>query len=93
VVQQVAPEAQEARFLIGRNATGLGFVRLTTDSGRELRWDRARLESAHELGEAWQENLEDQFIDEVEALPGDRVDIKLHAREVANLPGRHAVSR
>jgi hypothetical protein len=73
VLLQVAPEAQEARFLIGRTATGLGFVRLTTESRRELRWDRASLESAHELGEDWWENIEDQFIDEADAAPGDLV--------------------
>jgi hypothetical protein len=87
ILAQVAPEAPEARFLIGRGETGLGFVRLTTDSGRELRWGRAHLESAHELGEDWWENLEDQFIDETEANPGDCVVIHLPTREVAYLPG------
>jgi hypothetical protein len=90
---QVAPEAQEARFLIGRTATGMAFVRLTTDAGRELRWDRASLVSAHELGEDWCDNLEDQFIDEAEADPGDSVVIHLHTRDVAYLPDSHAASR
>jgi hypothetical protein len=52
-----------------------------------LRWDRASLESAHELGEDWWENREDQFIDEAEARPGDLVAIKPHTREVAYLTG------
>jgi hypothetical protein len=89
IVLQVAPVAQEARFLIARTATGLGFVGLTTDAGRELRWDRTRLESAHELGEDWWDSLEDQFIDEAEAQPGDSVVINLLTREVTYLHGRH----
>jgi hypothetical protein len=92
VLLQVAPDAQEARFLIGRTATGLGFVRLSTDGGRELRWDRASLESAHELGEDWRENLEDQFIDEAETIPGDTVVVSLRTREVTYQSDRHATS-
>jgi hypothetical protein len=93
ILAQVAPEAKEARFLIDQTETGLGFVRLTTEAGRELRWDRARLESAHELGEDWWTNLEDQCIDETEAMPGDTVVIYLNRREAAFLPARHATSR
>jgi hypothetical protein len=92
LVLQVAPDAQEARFLVGRTATGLGFVRLTTEAGRKLRWDRASLESAHELGEDWWTNLEDQFIDEAEAIPGDTVVVSLRTREVAYQSDRHATS-
>jgi hypothetical protein len=47
---RVAPEAQEARFLIGSGETGLGIVRVTRETGRELRWDRAQIVAA------WLEN-------------------------------------
>jgi hypothetical protein len=90
---RVTPEAQEARFLIGRTATGLGFVRLTTEAGRELRWDRASQESAHELGEDWRDNPEEQFIDEAEAIHADLVVILLRTREVAIVSCRLAASR
>jgi hypothetical protein len=37
-------------------------------------------------------NLEDQFIDEAEANPGDRVALRLATREIAYLPGGHGSS-
>jgi hypothetical protein len=81
-VLQVAPEAQEARFLIGESVAGHGFVQLTTEAGRELCWDRTCFESAHELGEDWWVELEDQFIGD-DTVDGDCVVLRLPTREVA----------
>jgi hypothetical protein len=58
-----------------------------------LRWDLARLESVHELGEDCYEDLEDEFIDEAEANPGDRVALRLATRETVYFTGGHGSSR
>jgi hypothetical protein len=78
---RVAPEAREARFLTGEGATGLSFVAVTTDSGRALRWERAQIEIAHELGEDWWLELEEQFIGD-DAIPGDVVQLDLQTRDL-----------
>jgi hypothetical protein len=91
LLSRVAPEAQEARFLIGSGETALGIVRVTRETGRDLRWDRAQLESAHELGEDWWMEMEEQFINE-EAARGDVVALRLPTRKVAYRHRGHATS-
>jgi hypothetical protein len=82
VLLQVAPEAQEARFLIGQGVAGLGFVKVTAEAWQDLGWDRTRFESAYELGEDWWIELEDQLIGD-DTVVGDCVVLRLQTRETA----------
>ena len=78
------PAAQEERFLIGESVASLGFVHLTTEAGRELRWESMRFESAQKLVEDWWPELEDQFIGD-DTIAGDCVVLRSQTREVAYL--------